>query len=100
MRRAPELGEGEDIGGRELVTFKDLGDRELSIRPEMTPSVTRMITKIYAASPKPLKYFSIANFMRNEKPQRGRNREFWQLNGDIFDVLGYDAHYVAAKGAV
>ena len=75
---------GEDIGGKELVTFTDLGGRELSIRPEMTPSVTRMVTKIYAASPKPLKYFSIANFMRNEKPQRGRNREFWQLNCDIF----------------
>jgi len=75
---------GEDIGGKELVTFEDLGGRELSIRPEMTPSVTRMVTKVYAASPKPLKYFSIANFMRNEKPQRGRNREFWQLNCDIF----------------
>lgn len=75
---------GEDIGGKELVTFTDLGGRELSIRPEMTPSVTRLVTKTYAASPKPLKYFSIANFMRNEKPQRGRNREFWQLNCDIF----------------
>jgi len=75
---------GEDVGGKELVTFQDLGGRELSIRPEMTPSVTRLVTKIYASSPKPLKYFSIANFMRNEKPQRGRNREFWQLNCDIF----------------
>jgi len=75
---------GEDVGGKELVTFRDLGDRELSIRPEMTPSVTRLVTKIYRSSPKPLKYFSIANFMRNEKPQRGRNREFWQLNCDIF----------------
>jgi histidyl-tRNA synthetase len=75
---------GEDIGGKELVTFSDLGGRDLSIRPEMTPSVTRMVTKIYASTPKPLKYFSIANFMRNEKPQRGRNREFWQLNCDIF----------------
>jgi histidyl-tRNA synthetase len=43
-----------------------------------------MVSKVYAASPKPIKYFSIANFMRNEKPQRGRNREFWQLNCDIF----------------
>jgi histidyl-tRNA synthetase len=75
---------GEDVGGKELVTFTDLGGRELSIRPEMTPSVVRMVSKIYGASPKPLKYFSIANFMRNEKPQRGRNREFWQLNCDIF----------------
>lgn len=75
---------GEDIGGPELITFQDLGGRELCIRPEMTPSVTRMVSKIYGASPKPLKLFSIANFMRNEKPQRGRNREFWQLNCDIF----------------
>ncbi len=75
---------GEDVGGKELVTFSDLGGRELSIRPEMTPSVVRMVSKVYTASPKPLKYFSIANFMRNEKPQRGRNREFWQLNCDIF----------------
>lgn len=83
---------GEDIGGKELVTFEDLGGRELCIRPEMTPSVTRLVTKIYAASPKPIKLFSIANFMRNEKPQRGRNREFWQLNCDIFgsDSLAAD----------
>ena len=75
---------GEDIAGKELVSFRDLGNRELSIRPEMTPSVTRLVSKIYASSSKPLKFFSIANFMRQEKPQRGRNREFWQLNCDIF----------------
>jgi histidyl-tRNA synthetase len=75
---------GEDVGSKELVTFTDLGGRELSIRPEMTPSVTRMVSQIYDAAAKPIRYFSIANFMRNEKPQRGRNREFWQLNCDIF----------------
>ncbi len=82
---------GEDVGGKELVTFTDLADRELAIRPEMTPSVTRMVTKIYPAQAKPLKYFSIANFMRNEKPQRGRNREFWQLNCDIFGSNSLEA---------
>jgi Histidyl-tRNA synthetase len=46
--------------------------------------VTRLVSKIYQKSQKPLKLFSIANFIRNEKPQRGRNREFWQLNFDIF----------------
>lgn len=75
---------GEDIGGKELLVFRDHGDRELAVRPEMTPSVVRMTSKIYRSAPKPLKYFSIANFFRNEKPQRGRNREFWQLNCDIF----------------
>lgn len=75
---------GEDIGGKELMIFVDQGARELAIRPEMTPSIVRMVSKIYPTAPKPLKLFSIANFIRNEKPQRGRNREFWQLNCDIF----------------
>lgn len=82
---------GEDLGGKELMTLVDKGGRELAIRPEMTPSVTRMVTKIYSSSPKPLRLFSIANFMRAEKPQRGRNREFWQLNYDIFGSKELDA---------
>ncbi|MBP7859681.1 histidine--tRNA ligase [Patescibacteria group bacterium] len=75
---------GEDVGGKELMSFKDRAERELAIRPEMTPSVTRMVCKNYEELKKPIRYFSIANFFRNEKPQRGRNREFWQLNYDIF----------------
>lgn len=75
---------GEDAGGKELMTLTDRAGRELAIRPEMTPSVTRMVTRIYESAPKPLRLFSIANFVRNQKPQRGRNREFWQLNFDIF----------------
>jgi histidyl-tRNA synthetase len=75
---------GEDVGGKELMVMTDRAGRELAIRPEMTPSVTRMVSKVYESSPKPIRYFSIANFLRNEKPQRGRNREFWQLNFDIF----------------
>jgi histidyl-tRNA synthetase len=75
---------GEDVGEKELMTMTDRAGRELAIRPEMTPSVTRLVTKIYNKEPKPIKLYSIANFLRNEKPQRGRNREFWQLNCDIF----------------
>ncbi|MCP5096600.1 MAG: histidine--tRNA ligase [Chloroflexi bacterium] len=75
---------GEDVGGKELMTMTDRAGRELAIRPEMTPSVTRMVTRFYKQTPKPLRLFSIANFWRNERPQRGRNREFWQLNTDIF----------------
>ncbi|MBL8015377.1 MAG: histidine--tRNA ligase [Candidatus Doudnabacteria bacterium] len=75
---------GEDVGGKELMTMVDRGGRELAIRPEMTPSVTRMVSRQYGAVAKPIRYFSIANFLRNENPQRGRNREFWQLNADIF----------------
>lgn len=80
---------GEDVGGKELMTMVDQGGRELAIRPEMTPSVTRMVTRVYESAPKPLRLFSIANFVRNEKPQRGRNREFWQLNADIFGSQSY-----------
>lgn len=75
---------GEDLGGKELYTLIDAGGRELAIRPEMTPSVTRMVSRIYDSAPKPLRLFSICNYMRAERPQRGRNREFWQLNVDIF----------------
>ncbi|MDQ7021348.1 MAG: ATP phosphoribosyltransferase regulatory subunit [Candidatus Dojkabacteria bacterium] len=82
---------GEDLGGKELWTLTDLKGREFAIRPEMTPSVTRMVTRIYQDTPKPIRLFSIANFMRNEKPQRGRNREFWQLNFDIFGVDSVNA---------
>jgi histidyl-tRNA synthetase len=75
---------GEDVGNKELMVFIEQGGRELALRPEMTPSVTRLVSKIFVTCPKPIKYFSIANFVRNERPQRGRNREFWQLNCDIF----------------
>jgi histidyl-tRNA synthetase len=43
-----------------------------------------MVSRIYPETPKPIRFFSIANFYRNEKPQRGRNREFRQLNIDMF----------------
>ncbi len=67
-----------------MYTLTDLGGRELAIRPEMTPSVTRLVAKVYKESPKPIRFFNVSNFCRNEKPQKGRNREFWQLNADIF----------------
>ncbi|MFP4514498.1 MAG: histidine--tRNA ligase [Parcubacteria group bacterium] len=75
---------GEEVGNKELMTITDRAGRELAIRPEMTPSVTRLVSKIYNQEQKPIKLYSVANFLRNEKPQRGRNREFWQLNCDIF----------------
>ncbi|MCA9386774.1 ATP phosphoribosyltransferase regulatory subunit, partial [Candidatus Dojkabacteria bacterium] len=87
---------GEDVGGKELMTMFDRAEREYAIRPEMTPSVTRMVSKIYNDTPKPIRLFSIANYFRNEKPQRGRNREFWQLNFDIFgsDSINADVEII------
>ena len=75
---------GEEVGGKDLLIVTDRAGRELAFRPEMTPSVTRMVSGLYKQTPKPLRLFSISNFWRNERPQRGRNREFWQLNSDIF----------------
>jgi len=75
---------GEDVGNKELFTFSDMAERDLALRPEMTPSVTRMVSAKYKEMSKPIKLFSIGSFYRNEKPQKGRNREFWQLNADIF----------------
>ncbi len=82
---------GEDVGGKELLVIEDRAGRELAMRPEMTPSVTRMVSRVYMQEPKPLRLFSIANFWRNERPQRGRNREFWQLNTDIFGSTSLNA---------
>ncbi len=75
----------------ELFVLKDRAERELALRPEMTPSVTRMVASIINQSPKPLRLFSIANFFRNEAPQKGRLREFWQLNYDIFGDASINA---------
>ncbi len=76
----------EDVGGSELtqITNREGKLSDLAIRPEMTPTVTRMVASKWKEVEKPIKWFSIANFYRNEKPQKGRNREFWQLNADIF----------------
>lgn len=84
---------GEDVGGSELtrLTDKAWNISELALRPEMTPTVTRMVTRVWKEIEKPVKWFSIANFYRNERPQKWRNREFWQLNCDIFGQNGIES---------
>ncbi len=81
-----EAKSGEDVWGTELtkITNRNGEISDLALRPEMTPTVTRMISKYQREYTKPIRWFSIANFYRNERPQRGRNREFWQCNVDIF----------------
>lgn len=76
----------EDVWWSELtrLTDREWKISELALRPEMTPTVTRMVSKVWKEVEKPVKWFSIANFYRNERPQKWRNREFWQLNCDIF----------------
>jgi histidyl-tRNA synthetase len=79
---------GQELAGEQTYTFTDRGDRTVAIRPEMTPSISRMVAAKRQELAYPARLFSIANFMRYERPQRGREREFWQLNVDIFGVDG------------
>ncbi|HSW91294.1 MAG TPA: histidine--tRNA ligase [Candidatus Saccharimonadales bacterium] len=79
---------GQELVSEQTYAFIDRGDRQVAIRPEMTPSVSRMVAARRQEMAYPARLFSIANFMRYERPQRGREREFWQLNTDIFGVDG------------
>lgn len=79
---------GQELANEQTYAFKDRGDRMVAIRPEMTPSISRMVAARRQDLAYPARLFSIANFMRYERPQRGREREFWQLNVDIFGVDG------------
>jgi histidyl-tRNA synthetase len=75
---------GEELINDQVYNFKDRGEREVAIRPEMTPTVARMVAQIHREVSKPLRWYAIPNLMRYEKPQKGRLREFWQYNADIF----------------
>lgn len=82
---------GQELANEQTYSFIDRGDRTVAIRPEMTPSVSRMVAAKRQELGYPARLYSIANFMRYERPQRGREREFWQLNADIFGVDNVDA---------
>jgi histidyl-tRNA synthetase len=73
---------GEEIVGQ-LYNFKDKGDRDVALRPEMTPTLARMMAARASSLPKPIKWFSIPQLFRYERSQRGRLREHFQLNVDI-----------------
>ena len=75
---------GEELINDQIYSFEDRGKRNIAIRPEMTPSLARMIAQVHREEIKPLRWYSIPNLMRYEKPQRGRLREHWQYNCDIF----------------
>lgn len=87
---------GDEIVGQ-LYNFKDKGDRDVSLRPEMTPTVARMVAARAGGMKKPIRWFSIAQFFRYERQQRGRLREFYQLNCDIMGEPGplADAELIA-----
>lgn len=82
---------GQEIVNDESYLFVDRGNRQVMIRPEMTPSVSRLVAARRQELAYPVRWYSIANYMRYQRPQRGRLREFWQLNVDIFGVQTIDA---------
>jgi histidyl-tRNA synthetase len=76
----------DEIVNEQTYSFTDRGGRNVTIRTEMTPSVSRMVAGKRQELPYPMRLYSIPNLWRYERPQRGRLREFWQLNVDLFGV--------------
>ena len=81
---------GDEIEAQ-LFSFTDKGGREISLRPEMTLTVCRMVGEKAGSLKRPIKWFSIAEFYRYERAQKGRLRAFHQLNADIFGEAGPEA---------
>lgn len=83
---------------QQLYTFRDKGDREVALRPEMTPTLARMVAARVQALKKPIRWFSIPQLFRYERQQRGRLREHFQLNMDIIGEASplADAELMAA----
>ncbi len=75
---------GEEIRQRMFI-FKDLGERQVALRPEFTASIARLATTSLKNEPKPLRLFSVGSVYRYDEPQRGRYREFYQSN---FELMG------------
>lgn len=81
----------EEIVNEQTYSFTDRGDREVTLRPEMTPTIARMVAAKKRELAFPLRWYSIPNVFRYERMQKGRLREHWQLNADIFGVEGIEA---------
>lgn len=87
---------GDELVGQ-LFSFTDRGEREIALRPELTPTVARMVAARHRELRRPVRWFSLGSFFRLERPQRGRTREFCQFNCDMFGVSGpgADAEMIA-----
>ncbi len=88
---------GDEIE-KQLYAFKDKAEREIALRPELTPTLARMVAAKGTTLKKPLRWFSIPRLFRYEKMQKGRLREFFQLNMDIIGIeeVSADAELIAA----
>ncbi len=79
-----EAKSGRELADQQLYTLTDRGGRRLALRPEMTPSVARMIAGHAGELTFPARWYTNVNCHRYERPQRGRLREHWQINVDVF----------------
>ena len=91
---------GEEIANEQTYNFMDRGGRRLAVRPEMTPTVARLVAGKINELNFPLKWFSIPNLYRYENPQRGRLREHWQVNVDISGCDSYEADLEVISTAI
>jgi len=92
---------GEELK-TQLFRFVEQGDRDVCMKPEMTPTLARLVAARARDYRKPIKWFSISPFFRFEKPQKGRLREFYQINCDIIgdDSAAADAELIGLAVAL
>jgi histidyl-tRNA synthetase len=88
-----QIKSGDEIA-EQLFSLTDRGGRELAIRPEITPTLARMVNQKINSLPRPIKWFSVPRLCRAERPQKGRLREFFQWN---IDIIGVDEVYADAE---
>jgi len=92
---------GEELVKEQAFVFSSRGDDLLTLRPELTPTLARMVAQQQYELPLPLRWWSIGPFWRYEKPQRGRTREFYQWNIDLIgtETVAADAEIVAVAAS-
>ncbi len=92
---------GEELVKEQAFVFSSRGDDMLTLRPELTPTLARMVAQQQYELPLPLRWWSIGPFWRYEKPQRGRTREFYQWNIDLIgtETVAADAEIVAVAAS-
>ena len=81
---------GEEIKSR-MFKFKDLGERDIALRPEFTASVARLVATTFRTEPRPFRLFSVGSVYRYDEPQKGRYREFWQSNYELMGTAKPEA---------
>ncbi len=85
---------GEELVKEQSFVFPDRGGDTIALRPELTPSLARMVAQKQRELPKPIRWWSFGPFWRYERPQKGRTREFFQWN---IDLIGVNSPYADAE---